>query len=108
MKTITKTAHIKNNLYEMDIEYNIEPIKARQHILSGLGIWYYDSIQNRISQWEVQEHSGTNLYADSYKNNYHLVVASSKPLWRWWVHKDDYTWNWKDVSHIPSLPQIVI
>ena len=96
----TRIAHIKNNLYELDVEYNSEPVKFEQDVSTGLGIWYYDSVQNRISQWELQEAAVVSRYCHTYKNNYHLLVASSKPLWRWWVHSNEVTW---ETAMLPSI-----
>ncbi len=96
----TAIAHIKNNLYEMDIEYELEPIHIGQTISTGVGIWYYDSITNRIDQWEIEERATISRYSIYYKNNYHIVVASSKPLWRWWKDSSKATWSTSPVPRI--------
>ena len=94
----TSIAHIKNNLYEIDIEYELEPIKVLTQPQPGIGIWYYDSDQNRIGQWEIIERSLINRMG--FTTNYHIVVASSKPLWRWWVESSDAAWSTSPVPRI--------
>lgn len=81
----------------MDIEYELEPINVMTQPSTGIGIWYYDAGLNRIDQWEIQERHRTN---NSLSTNYHIIVASSKPLWRRWVKSAEAAWSTSPVPRI--------